>query len=288
MIFDTPIPFLEAIRANAVRQILPVSEDTGTAALDAVPAELRRAAMFSARVSHASHLERLQAVVGQFLDPDRVTDESTGERRPALPGERLSMPEARALLRQSLADLGWTPQGACVTPGSLQDLSSRRRLDLQIQTNVRMARGYGRHQAGQTPNRLLVWPAQELVRVMARKEPRLDWERRFVDAGGRLVGGGRMVARKDDPVWVAMSRFRNPYPPFDFGSGMGLRDVRRDEALRLGVIVPGDAVRPDPATYNEEAQATLPDVDGDIREAILQSMPEAELRDGVLRLRGSP
>jgi len=284
MIFPTPIPFDEAIRANAIRAVLPVSGDTGTAALSRIPAELRRASLFSARVSHASHLERLQQIVGQFIDPDRV-DDATGARRPAQPGERLSMPNARAILRQSLADLGWTPEGAGVKPGSLQDLSSRRRIDLQIQTNVRMARGYGRHQAGQTSSRLLVWPAQELVRIQSRKAPRLDWQRRFVDAGGRLVAGGRMIARKDDPVWVNLSRFQNPYPPFDFGSGMGLRDIRRDEALRYGIIEPGEKVQPDPATYNQDAQATLPDVPGDIRDAILASIPDAELRDGALHLR---
>jgi hypothetical protein len=48
-------------------------------------------------------------------------------------------------------------------------------------------------------------------------------------AGGGGRGGGcdalkalpRMIARKDSPIWEALSRFGTPYPPFDFNSGCG-------------------------------------------------------------------
>ena len=45
-----------------------------------------------------------------------------------------------------------------------------------------------------------------------------------------------MVALKDDPVWTAISRFGHPYPPFDFGSGMGVEDVSFEDALALGLV----------------------------------------------------
>lgn len=45
-----------------------------------------------------------------------------------------------------------------------------------------------------------------------------------------------MVALKDDPVWAAISRFGQPYPPFDFGSGMGVEDVAHEDCVALGLI----------------------------------------------------
>lgn len=39
-----------------------------------------------------------------------------------------------------------------------------------------------------------------------------------------------------DPIDAKISRFGVPYPPFDFGSGMGVEDVSREDAIALGVI----------------------------------------------------
>lgn len=40
-----------------------------------------------------------------------------------------------------------------------------------------------------------------------------------------------MIALKSDRVWTNFSRFGRPYPPSDFGSGMGVEDIDRDEAF---------------------------------------------------------
>ncbi|MBR0198127.1 MAG: hypothetical protein IJQ34_08330, partial [Kiritimatiellae bacterium] len=68
------------------------------------------------------------------------------------------------------------------------------------------------------------------------KNPRGDWPKRWQKAGGKIFPGGRMIALKDDPVWVKLSVFDNPFPPFDWGSGMGLEDIGRKEAVKLGLI----------------------------------------------------
>ena len=52
-----------------------------------------------------------------------------------------------------------------------------------------------------------------------------------------------MIALKDDPVWTGISAFGNPFPPFDFGSGMGVRNISRKEALELGVLTENDIER---------------------------------------------
>lgn len=52
---------------------------------------------------------------------------------------------------------------------------------------------------------------------------------------GGKIRGGRMVALKSAPVWTNLSRFGRPYPPFDYGSGMGMEDIGREEAVELGL-----------------------------------------------------
>lgn len=79
------------------------------------------------------------------------------------------------------------------------------------------------------------------------------------DPAGGTVIGRRMVALKNSPVWMAISRFGRPYPPFDFGSGMGLIDIERDEAEALGLLAPGDQVEPSPAGYNEGLELSARD-----------------------------
>jgi hypothetical protein len=83
----------------------------------------------------------------------------------------------------------------------------------------------------------LAFPAQELVRVEEREKPR-DWHGKWVDKGGTLYPGNRMIALKDDPIWMKISAFGVPYPPFDYNSGMGVDDISYDEAVELGVIKP--------------------------------------------------
>jgi hypothetical protein len=53
-----------------------------------------------------------------------------------------------------------------------------------------------------------------------------------------------MIARKDSPIWEALSRFGTPYPPFDFNSGMWTKDVSREEAVGFGILGEWDRVVP--------------------------------------------
>src|SRR5574337_1593062 len=111
-----------------------------------------------------------------------------------------------------------------------------------------MAWGYGSWMQGQAPAILNLWPAQELFRAFPRKTHR-QWsgedaeniikgepiEGRWADAGGQLFDG-RMIALKNAPIWTDISAFGNPYPPFDFNSGMWVRDVDRETAMKYGLI----------------------------------------------------
>jgi hypothetical protein len=78
------------------------------------------------------------------------------------------------------------------------------------------------------------WPGQELHRAYPRAVHR-DWLSRWTKAGGHLYNG-KMIALKDDPIWYALSDFQLPFPPFAPDSGMDVRDIDRDTAMKLGLI----------------------------------------------------
>lgn len=205
-----------------------------------VQAGLRDRAFFSATVDDARRLAVMREAVAKVAAGD------------------LSESQARLAIREALAQTGYTPpQGK---EGGLQDLSSQRRLDLIIQTNVAEARGYVRYLEGTSEGALAAFPCQELVRTQNRRAPR-NWPEIWKGHGGRLYGSGRMIALKTDEIWTAISRFGHPWPPFDFNSGMGLRDVGRREAIRYGVIAADDPPPKPPKNpnFNENLAERLPE-----------------------------
>jgi hypothetical protein len=246
---------------------IPLPTDASSAELARLPSAIRRQALFSARLNKLGPLAQIGSDLKGILDGTR------------------SMSESRRDIRKALAEAGYQPPEG--TGSSLLDHTSRARLDLILQQNVRAARGFGKWAADMDPITLDLWPAQELVRIMGRKTPRTDWQRRFAEAGGTLYDGGRMIALKTDPVWRKLSRFGVPYPPYDYGSGMGVMDVDRDEAVRLKLITETQELTPEPIPFPSMAEARLPGLDAmpALRDAILKAMgDEASFRDGVLSI----
>ncbi|MGE9268662.1 MAG: hypothetical protein ACQKBY_11240 [Verrucomicrobiales bacterium] len=185
---------------------------------------------------------------------------------------------ARLILMQTLKALGYTPEGGfpedegTVPPavaGTLQDLSSRERLDLIINTQRDLMRGLGQKARGMTPEALDSFPAWELVRAYERAEPRhwggkhqgtpvrtprgIDPRSRWEIAGGRAIKtpeGYRLIAFKGDPIWGELGSSGNfddaldvDFPPFAFNSGMSWSPITYAECLDLGVTGPnGESV----------------------------------------------
>ena len=233
---------------------IPLPTGASSADLARLPAAVRRQALFSARLNTLGPLAQIGADIKGILDGNK------------------SASEARRDIRQALAADGYQPPAG--EEGGLLDHTSRRRLDLILQQNVRAARGYGKWAADMDPDRLDLWPAQELVRVFARRVPRGTWKQRWAEAGGKLHGG-RMIALKTSPVWTNLSRFGQPYPPYDYGSGMGVVDISREEAERLGLVSETEALTPEPIPFPDMAEARMPD---------LESMPA--LKAAVLKAFG--
>lgn len=239
--FTEPKPFQEAL--DALGRRTPVGSALSSREWAEMPLALRERAFLSARVLD---IEFLAGAQGQ------VTQLAQGKTNRA---------EARTELKRILGSLG-----ADVDESDLTDLRSNARLNLILDTNLRQAQGFGSWKQGQAPGVLRRWPAQEFVRVRGSKEEREDWPDRWADAGG-LFYGGRMIALKDDPVWTKLSRFGTPWPPFDFGSGMGVRDVDREEAVSLGVMAEDDEIEPPETSFNDALEASLPDASPGILDA---------------------
>ncbi|HYE30538.1 MAG TPA: hypothetical protein VEH27_03855 [Methylomirabilota bacterium] len=259
MILTKPMPFKEAVASREVKRLMPTTLKARE--LLKLAPEIRERAVFSARVTNAQFLTRVQEEITKL-----VTGVSPG------PGQYTNPTTIRAGLKQLLEQLDYKPEEG--KEGTIEDLSSDRRLDLITEMNERDARGYGYWKQGQDAALINEWPAQEFLRVYAREQERLDWPQRWVAAGGKVYGG-RMIARKDDPVWVRLSVFGKPYPPFDFGSGMGVQDIDREEAIRLGVIEPDAQIVTQDRGFNEEVSASFASADPEMRAAIEESMEGA-------------
>ena len=229
-----------------------VGSDLDSSQWTRIQAGLKNRAFFSSQVAEAGILAALRERAAEFAE--RGVDAS----------------EFRKLIRRDLEALKYQPK-----PGeenTIKDLFSKARLDAILETNEAQARGWIEHAQGMSAGAFAAFPAQEFTRVENRDKPRLDWPLRWARAGGRVFGG-RMIALKDDQVWQNLGDagpFGNPYPPFDWGSGMGVMDIDRDEAVQLGLIDDAtlrgkvDGLRDKPIPdFNAGLQAAVPFKGGD-------------------------
>lgn len=230
---------------------------------------LREKCFFSARVNDAEVLGKMRELIGKAVDSSKRN-----------PNEALvSQDKFISEMKSFLASRGYTMGGSKLT-----DITSRRRLGLIYDMNVQEAREYARYVRGQDADALDMYPAQEFVRVESRRVPRTDWPMRWRAAGGK-IRGGRMVALKSDPVWTNLSRFGRPYPPFDYGSGMGVEDIDREEAVELGLL-PDDEPADEIPDFDIalEAEVSLDRIPEDMVDSIIKETPNARVENGKLKM----
>ena len=185
---------------------------------DRVQAGLKDRAFWSARVQNVRFLQTAQGDLGSLLANARNADGALTSRA------------------QIVSDLMRTAkeEGIATGAGGLTDPGSSKRGATIVDTNAGLARGYTDFVAGNTKGARTAYPAWELVRIEPRINQR-DWIGRWESEGGERPEG-RMVALKDDPIWTDISAFGDPWPPFDYGSGMGVADVSFEECVRLGIL----------------------------------------------------
>lgn len=263
MNFTTPTNFEEAIRSLTGKRVMPTG--LSSSELSKLSAQIREQSFFSARTLMEDYLDKAKAVVGSVLEPkqEAVPENVTPENPLGMTTVGFNPASARQELRMMLKEIGYQPDPK--ERGTIKDLSSSQRLDLVVETNVQMAQSHGQMIQGMADGVIDVWPAQELIRVEGRKQPR-DWLMRFRTAGeqsGRSIGDGwtitpdgRMVALKGHPIWAQLGSsalFEDaldlPYPPFAFASGMDVTDVMRDEAIALGILAEDEKVQAQPVEF---------------------------------------
>jgi hypothetical protein len=285
----------DAAEVARIRSLLPTS--LGSAEIrDAIAADVRARAVFSARVSNADFLSSIKFVVDE------------------LAAGKTDLATARWYLSETLKEIGYTPEGGFpedlgnppdAVEGSLQDLRSRRRLELILRTQVALMRGRGQQVRGTAPARLKQFPAWELVRSQEKAAPRMwggvhdgtppvrggdvDPRPRWIIAGGKSLPSGRLIALKGDPVWGELGSSGNfddaldvDYPPFAFNSGMRWQEVSRGECNALGIVGPdGESIdewlsEDHPTLVDTQSgipapQASVKKLDPEIRKAFEES-----------------
>lgn len=271
LLIQTPTNASDALQLAANRGLLPTRLDS--AGLARLAREVRERAVFSARVDNVRYLQAIRQVVNGILEGD------------------LDRPLARLILRQTLTALGYAPEGADGTPGgfpdgapvpdaiqgTLQDLSSDRRIRLVLETQERLLLNAGLRERGL--NRVSVFPAWELIRLYDREEPR-DWAQRWSERAGPVLFNqagdpafpGRLIAFKTARIWEELGKefadgIDAPHPPYAFNSGMGWREVPREELIAAGVALPNQRIDNEAGVELPEPAANL-DADQDLLEEL--------------------
>lgn len=274
-------PFVEGVRRAVSRGQLPTSMASREIAIR-LDGELKRSAVFSARVENARVVQKIRDSVAEVIAG--VTEARAAARAAGEAPVLKSIADAKADLLDVLDQEAYEPHPDDV--GTIKDLRSDKRLSLILETQEQLIQGHGRWTAGQDPDLLDAYPAWELVRISPSLEPR-NWPTRWMMAGGRLYGG-RMIALKGANVWDALGDPRlfpdalgNPYPPFAFNSGMDVREITRRECERLGVMPRGAAApQPDRRTLTEGMQVSADRFDALVAQALEEGMT---IEDGVLK-----
>lgn len=268
MIFETPIPFADAIRKLLDQQITPSALDT--AGWMEIESALRERSFFSARVESARVLQSMRDYMEDFLEASRMANGGL-----VASGRSEFVADMRELaIREGLGRVD--PETGEIDPNiresDLTDIRSIRRQELIFDTKIESAAEYGYFAQGQDPDILYVFPAQRFIRIRPVIAPR--------DYHEAALGE---IRRKDDlDFWLSLNRdFGVPWGPWGFGSGCGVEDVDRDESIEAGVINASDEVKPITRPFNAGLSAGTRDLSGDIAAALARTLG-GTLADGRL------
>jgi hypothetical protein len=194
-----------------------------------VPLALRERAQFSAGIESARLLQIIQ---------DRLAAELRQQREAIANGQQATFDRSSFIdaVRGVARD-----EGLGGADNSVRDIQSVSRLGLIYDMQKANANGFARHKLDTSEGALALFPACRLGPSTAREpRPQIWWERRWFEAGNAVGWSGaaknEMVALKTSPIWMQLSTFGTPWPPFDWGSTRELEEVSRDEALALGLI----------------------------------------------------
>jgi len=240
-----------------------------SADIEKIPAEIYTRSLIAAGVEDARWMSEVQ---GKLADAVALRKEAVAQGEAFVTRSSFVGDMRERALDRGISD----------GTGGLTDVASARRLRLIYDMQTRSAQGYAKWKRDQGRGIRVAFPAQELVRRIIPKGQARPWSEIWEENRGQLYDG-RMIALKGDEIWTKISRFGTPWPPFDYGSGMGLRDVSRREAIALGVIEQDftSPEIPEEQGFNDGYEADISDMGDDLVETII------DLFGSLVETRGS-
>lgn len=227
-----------------------------------VPGWVKERSFWMAGVSDVRIMEAFRTEVERMLEGESSGVESYGR------------------LKDWLDEIGYEPKPG--DKGIIRDLSTYNRIQVTLDTNVQMVRAYARYKQRTTQGALQAKPGQKFERIFNRVERR-EWAKRWQEAYELTKGvPGATPSDGDDnqpgealvmhPIWTVLSEFNQPYPPFDWGSGMGVTDLDREECEALGLLDDPRARMlidsPPDRSPNEGLSASLVDAPEEFKKAL--------------------
>ncbi|MFZ2276296.1 MAG: hypothetical protein WAW39_00800 [Prosthecobacter sp.] len=253
----------QAMRLARERSLLPTA--MSSAEIQEMTQRLKERVFFSARTANLQYLQELKKLVDRAVKGEGINND---------------LAQLRIEARRMLVKLGYNPEQGFpgdaelgippAAAGSLRDLSSGKRLNLIMDTQVQLARGLGMKLRGSM--RADRYPAWELVRLMKfTSQHQREWHKRWETAADNVnweavsrkaFTEGHMLALKGSPIWAALGSsalfadaLNTDHAPFAFNSGMGWREVPLDE---WQTHEPGVVAAPAAVSLTEPASNALP------------------------------
>lgn len=260
--FVRPQPFEEAVSKLGSRT--PIAAALSSEEWSRIPLALRERAFFSAQVEEVRWLQDTRDMLTDFLRSHRESVKTpSGNVTEAL---RIgSKADFVQYAREQAIALGVGP----VDPhdkGGLKDPQSQKRLELIFDVQTQAAFSYGDWKASMDPVVLDEFPAWRFIREAEVKKPRAV----------HAMNEGVVRLKTDIGFWMTMNDpsfggFGVPWGPWGFHSGMGVEDVDREEAERLGLLQPGEVVQPAEQPFNEKLKASTRGLDPEMIEHLKKS-----------------
>ena len=257
------LKFLEAIAFIVDKVTVPDDEwDEQEWADEEYEVETR--AFFSSRVENARFLDRAKGFLGDRIQ--NITEETPGGTALKAGGRADFVRD----MRDFMVKEGMAKQDEFRDARGVTDIRSEARLKLIYDTNLRQAYGYGEWKQGQTPAILESYPAQRFRRSFKVTTPRPL----------HVENDGEVRLKSDVDFWLEMNNeeiggFNVPWGPWGFNSGMGIEDVDREEAIKLGLKV--DDVEPTKGELNDNLTYSTKTMDDDVKAKLRKELEAFKL-----------
>jgi len=267
----------------------PVVARLSSAEWEKVAVALRERGQFSAHVESHRFLATVQEKCARALA--LRTEEAGPGKRAFVDRDSFIRDLRRVAIEEGIETTG--PAGA----GTVRDIRSLKRLGLIYDMQTQSAAGFSRWKMDHDADVLDEFPAYRLgPSTAAAPRSEAEWRDRWMVAGGSVQWRGAtrvaMAALKTSPVWLALSRFGTPWPPFDFGSTRELLDLDRGEAQSLGLLDAGGSVPQwrdgsGSMAFNRRLEASVADLGAEATGMLEERFgDQVEIVDGVARWTG--